>query len=101
MIRPESKTRTIQFVNDFQVFKGSCQNTMKPFGQPVTAAHEADLMIRDDKKTLEPGSVALYAIHQRSEHRIIKIVNARGLGKVVPMPSREKKPVATLLPKAA
>ncbi len=92
MIRPVSKPRTAQFVNDFQVLKGRCENTMTTFGQPVAVAHEAELMIRDDKKKMPAGSVALYAIHQRSENRIIKIVNARGPAKVVPMPTRPSFP---------
>ena len=91
MIRPVSKPRTAIFVHDFQVFKGTCQNTMKAFGQPVAAAHEADLMIRDDKQNLEPGVSALYAIHQRSENRIIKIVEGKQEAKVVTMPTRNGK----------
>jgi hypothetical protein len=74
VIRPVSKARTVQFLNDFQVFKGSCQSTMKPFGQPVSAMHEAELMIRDDQEKLAAGRTPLYAIHQRSENRILKIV---------------------------
>jgi hypothetical protein len=101
MIRPVSKTRTLQFVNDFQVFKGACENSMKTFGQPVVAAHEAELMIRDDKNELAPGVVALYAIHQRSENRIIKIVNAVGKAKVVEMPMARTRVLAMALPKAA
>ena len=74
MIRPVSKPRTVQFVNDFQVFKGNCDKTMQPFGQPVSALHEAQLMIRDDQQKLAAGRSPLYAIHQRSENRILKIV---------------------------
>ena len=88
MIRPVSKTRTVFIMNDFQVFKGASETTMQTFGQPVAAAHEAELMIRDDKQTLKPGASALYAIHQRSENRIIRIVEAVGAAKVVPMPTR-------------
>src|SRR5206468_7048627 len=89
MIRPVSKPRTPVFVNDFQVFKGACENTMKAFGKPVAAAHEADLMIRDDKQNLQAGVSALYAIHQRSENRIIKIVEATGQAKVITLPVRK------------
>ncbi len=73
MIRPVSKPRTVQFLNDFQVFKGNCQKTMKPFGQPVSALHEAELMISDDQNKLAAGRTPLYAIHQRSENRILEI----------------------------
>lgn len=73
MIRPISKPRTIQFLNDFQVFKGNCQKTMQPFGQPVAAMHEAKLMIRDDQQKLAAGRLPLYAIHQRSENKILQI----------------------------
>jgi hypothetical protein len=88
MIRPVSKPRSLQIVNDYQVFKGSCENSMKPFGQPVAVQHEANLMIRDDRRALPAGSVAIYAIHQRSENRIIKIVNMTGPAKVMTMPTR-------------
>ncbi|MDQ2775404.1 MAG: hypothetical protein M3Y57_10890 [Acidobacteriota bacterium] len=74
MIRPVSKSRTVQFLNDFQVFKGNCESTMKPFGQPVSAMHEAELMIRDDQEKLAAGKSPLYAIHQRSENKILEIV---------------------------
>ncbi len=76
MIRPVSKFKTILPVNDFQVFKGQCERTMRPFGQPVTAEHEAELMIRDDRDKLPSGSTALYAIHQRSENKILQIVKS-------------------------
>ena len=74
MIRPVSKIRVAARLNDFQVFKGQCSNTMKPFGEPVTAAHEAHLLVGDDRSKLAAGENALYAIHQRSENRIIRIV---------------------------
>jgi hypothetical protein len=73
MIRPTSKPRTVQFLNDFQVFKGNCERTMQPFGQPVSAVHEARLMIRDDQEKLAAGRSPLYAIHQRSENKILQI----------------------------
>lgn len=108
MIRPISNSpRTVCFVNDFQVFKGACEKTMKAFGSPVTAAHEAELMIRDDRESLTAGDVALYAIHQRSENKIIKIVNAIGAAKqrspknnVITMPVRVPSR-GSKLPKAA
>lgn len=92
MIRPISKARTLQFVHDFQIFKGASETTMQPFGQPVVAAHEAELMIRDDRKTVPPGASMIYAIHQRSENRIVKIWNVA--------PAEDKLPCLDL-PKAA
>jgi 5'(3')-deoxyribonucleotidase len=75
MIRPISKIRPCTFfLNDYQVLKGKCEKTMENFGLPVSVAHEARLMIDDDLQTLEAGEKALYAIHQRSENRIVKIV---------------------------
>jgi hypothetical protein len=75
MIRPVSKIRPCTFfLNDYQVLKGRCEKTMKIFGLPVCAVHEARLMIDDDLQTLEAGDKALYAIHQRSENRIVKIM---------------------------
>ncbi len=77
MIRPVSKTRTVALLNDYQVFKGQCQNSMKHFGQPVSALHEAELMIEDDRRKQSASEDAMYAIHQRSEHRILSIVEKR------------------------
>lgn len=77
MIRPVSKNRTAMIVNDYQVFKGECENSMRPFGQPVSVAHEAQLMIRDDRRKLAAGAIAMYAIHQRSENRITQIIQHR------------------------
>ncbi len=74
MIRPVSKPRTVQFLNDFQVFKGNCERTMQPFGQPVSVVHEAQLIIRDDQQKLAAGRSPLYAIHQRSENKILEIL---------------------------
>lgn len=74
MIRPVSKVRPALVLNDFQVFKGQSAQTMKPFGEPVTAMHEANLMIRDDRSKLTGGQNVIYAIHQRSENKILKIV---------------------------
>ena len=91
MIRPISKPRTVQFLNDFQVFKGNCERTMQPFGQPVAAAHEARLMIRDDQQKLAAGILPLYAIHQRSENRILQIVQTEAKAAASPV----------LLPRAA
>jgi hypothetical protein len=77
MIRPISKIRPCSyFLNDYQVLKGQCENTMKNYGLPVSAAHEAHLMISDDLQTLAAGEKALYAIHQRSENRIVTIVES-------------------------
>jgi hypothetical protein len=77
MIRPVSKNRTAAIVNDFQVFKGECENSMRPFGQPVSLTHEAQLLIQDDRSKLAAGAIAMYAIHQRSENRITQIVEHR------------------------
>ena len=71
MIKPISKNRTTQFLNDYQVLKGNCEKTMRLFGQPVSAVHEAKLMIRDDQQKAAAGSNALYVIHQRSENKIV------------------------------
>ncbi len=99
MIRPVSKIRTATAVNDFQVFKGECANTMRPFGQPVSVTYEADLMIQDDRRKLAAGTVAMYAIHQRSENRIIQIVEHR---KVIAFPvAPQKKALVFPLLKAA
>jgi hypothetical protein len=57
-------------LNDFQVFKGRSETTMKAFGGPVMARHEARLLVSDDQKT---SGNAMYAIHQRSENRILQI----------------------------
>ena len=73
MIRPVSKPRLMQFLNDFQVLKGNCERTMKPFGQPVAEEHEALLLIKDDQQKTRTGASALYVIHQRSENRIVHI----------------------------
>ena len=73
MIRPISKPRLMQFLNDFQVLKGNCERTMKPFGQPVSEEHEALLLIKDDQRKSADGNSALYVIHQRSENRIVHI----------------------------
>jgi hypothetical protein len=72
MIKPASKSRPVTFLNDFQVFKGQTHETMKPFGAPVTVAHEAHMLIRDDQRKSVPN--AIYAIHQRSQNRILRII---------------------------
>jgi hypothetical protein len=87
-------------VNDYQVFKGQCEKTMRPFGQPVSLTHEAQLMIQDDRSKLAPGAAAMYAIHRRSENRITQIVEHRRVF-VLPLPSQRKKTLAFPLPKAA
>jgi hypothetical protein len=95
MIRPVSKNRPPAFfLNDFQVLKGKCEKTMQPFGEPVCAAHEARLLLDDDAQKLAAGEKALYAIHQRSENRILKIVKTAqasvttlpGVGTRFPLP---------------
>jgi hypothetical protein len=99
MIRPVSNTRPMPLFNDYQVLKGQCEKTMKPFGQPVSATHEARLMIEDDRSKLQAGENALYVIHQRSENRIVQIVDSMK-SKLRQMPSR-KPALAFPLPKAA
>ncbi|MDQ2839927.1 MAG: hypothetical protein M3Y72_02580 [Acidobacteriota bacterium] len=64
-------------LNDFQVFKGRCEQTMKAFGGPVMAHHEARLIVRDDQASAKSGAPALYAIYKRSENRILQIVETR------------------------
>lgn len=73
MIKPVSKNRNLAFINNFQVMKGKCAKTMENFGEPVSAAHEAHLLIRDDSTKLPAGEQAMYVIHHRSENRILKI----------------------------
>lgn len=72
-----SARKAIQPLNDFQVFKGGCEQTMKAFGGPVMVRHEARLLVRDDQANAAPGSPALYAIYQRSENRILQILQRR------------------------
>jgi hypothetical protein len=50
---------------------------MQPFGQPVSASHEARLLIDDDRRKLPLGVGALYVIYQRSENRILQIFENR------------------------
>ena len=61
-------------LNDFQVFKGRCENTMQAFGSPVMAHHVARLLVRDDQASAGSATPALYAIYQRSENRILQIL---------------------------
>jgi hypothetical protein len=68
--------RTTRPLNDFQVFKGHTEQTMKAFGGPVMAHHEAQLLVRDDQKRSGQNSAAIYAIHRRSENRILQIFPA-------------------------
>lgn len=88
MIRPTSKTKHTTALNDYQVFKGSGENSMLPFGQPVSAVHEAQLMISDDRRKIAVGVEAIYAIHRRSENRITQIVQHR---RVTVLPIRATK----------
>ena len=96
MIRPVSKIRPAVLMNDYQVFKGECENTMRPFGQPVSVSHEAQMLIQDDRSKLASGAVALYAIHQRSENRITQIIEHHPVV-VMPSPRRGKSSVFPLL----
>lgn len=78
MIRSNrSPRKATQPLNDFQVFKGRCGQTMQAFGGPVMAQHVAHLLVRDDQANAAPGTRALYAIYQRSENRILQILQTR------------------------
>jgi len=41
------------------------------------AQHVAHLLVRDDQANAAPGTRALYAIYQRSENRILQILQTR------------------------
>lgn len=97
MIRPESKTRTVLFMNDFQIFKGECERSMKPFGDAVSAEHEARLIISDDRGKTRGKS--MYAIYQRSENRILEIFEA--VREIAVMPKKAQTVSRFPLPKAA
>ncbi len=75
-------------LNDFQVFKGRCDQSMKAFGSPVMAHHEARLIIRDDQANAVHQTPAMYAIYKRSENRILQIVsdNLRVMKSKAPAP---------------
>lgn len=68
--------RSIRPLNDFQVLKGLTEDTMKTFGGPVMAHHEARLLVRNDQERSAPGFAAVYAIYRRSENRILQIFRA-------------------------
>ncbi len=55
----------------FQVYKGACDKSMKPFGGPVMTSHEAKLMMNDDREKNDPALAAEYAIIDHSENRVI------------------------------
>ena len=99
MIRPVSKTRSAAFLNDYQVLKGQCPKTMKNFGEPVSATHEAELLIKDDRNKMSAGEDAWYVIHQRSENRIVGSFNFVK-AKLATMPVRARA-AALPLPQAA
>ena len=73
------QAKTMRPLNDFQVFKGRSEETMKPFGSPVMVHHEAWLLIRDDQANGTPGVPATYAIYRRSENRILQVIKSRGV----------------------
>ncbi len=66
--------RPLRPLHDFQVFKGQSDTTMKAFGSPVMAHHEACLMVRDDQRL---SKTAIYAIYRRSENRILQIMRSK------------------------
>lgn len=74
MIKIRAAHRAMRPLNDYQVFKGKCERTMQAFGGPVMAHHEAQLIVRDDQAKPQLGAPALYAIYQRSENRILQIL---------------------------
>jgi hypothetical protein len=91
MIRPVSKPRSVCLLNDYQVLKGNCERTMQPFGAAVSAAHEARLLIEDDRRKLAIGLSALYVIYQRSENRILQIFdNRRQVVAITPRAKRQQ-----------
>jgi hypothetical protein len=47
---------------------------MQPFGMPVMAHLEAQLIVRDDQGTESAGMPVIYAIYKRSENRIVQIL---------------------------
>ncbi len=100
MIRPTSKTRSSVFLKDFQVLKGGCEKTMQAFGSPVFTAHEARLMIQNDRQKMPAGSSALYVIHHRSKNKIIQIIESNKAALVV-MPKTQNTAGRFPLPKAA
>jgi hypothetical protein len=55
----------------FQVYKGACENSMKPFGGPVMTSHEATLMMHDDREKSGAASSAEYAIVDQAENRVL------------------------------
>ncbi len=74
MTRSNRSAHKATRLNDFQVFKGRCEQTMQAFGGPVMAHHVAQLLVRDDQASAAPGTPALYAIYKRSENRILQIM---------------------------
>ena len=67
--------RNLRPLNDFQVFKGKCEQSMTAFGNPLVARHEANFLIREDQALT--GSSSMYAIYRRSENRILQIIPAK------------------------
>ena len=66
--------RPMRPLYDFQVFKGQSETTMKAFGSPVMARHEACLMVRDDQRF---SQTAMYAVYRRSQNRILQIMRSK------------------------
>ena len=76
-MRLTSKARNNAFLENFQVLKGECQDSMENFGSPVFTIHEARLLIQNDRQKMPAGSSALYAIHHRAENKITDMIEAR------------------------
>ena len=74
MTKNTLRNRATRPIHDFQVFKGGCENSMKEFGGPVMAHHEARLLVRDDQQNAAVDPPAMYAIYKRSENRILQIL---------------------------
>ena len=75
MNNKRSNVRTMRPLNDFQVFKGACEKSMKEFGSPVMAHHEARLLVQDDQATQSPGRYgglrdlqAIFKSHSADHH---------------------------------
>ncbi len=86
----KKNNRILRPLNDFQVFKGKCEQSMKAFGGPLMAQHEASFLIREDQSLA--GGSSMYAIYRRSENRILQIIPA----KVTELKSRKPAPLNAL-----
>ena len=74
MSRFSRRSRTACYLPDFQIFKGTSHHTMRAFGGPLMARHEAILIVRNDRQRTAAAARATYAIYSRSQNRILHIV---------------------------